>query len=233
MSTQRPAASINIPPFLEPALQQGAQMLVTILMNALLGLINRRSTPVPTPDAPPAPPVIVPNAPPIAQEPIPVHAAVASIRTVVQGVEKPQRVGGGPGVNYPDHQGMIARGEAFNYGCVAFLDSTAFDASGDEFTGGSLGKLVANDLEFRGSYRVYKGGNLVAFIEGAGDDNPVGEGKPRPWHQSKSDAVGFGQGKWMASAGMGVRIVFEGEGDYEIVFELDGVQSSRIPFRVS
>lgn len=230
MSTQNLA--IKIPPALEPVIQQGAQQLITILLNALMGLFSRKP-PVPKPDAPVAPPVVTPGAPPIPQVPIPVRAKVASIRTVVQGVEKPQRVGGGPGVNYDDHQGMIARGEAFNFGCVAFLDSTAFDAAGDEFTGGSLGKLVANNLEFMSKYRVYRAGALVAFIEGAGDDDPVGEGKPLPWHQSKSAAVGFGQGKWMASAGMGVRIVFEGEGDYEIEFELDGVKSSRIPFRVS
>ncbi len=202
-------------------------------LGSLFGFGSKKPPVVVPADAPAAPPVVVPNAPPIPQIPVPVKAKVASVRTVVQGVERPERVGGGPGVNYDDHRGMIARGEAFNFGCVAFLDSTAFDAAGDEFTGGSQGKLVRNDLEFRGKYRVYRDGALIAFIEGAGDDNPTGEGQARPWHQSASGAVNFGQGKWMASAGMGVRIVFVEEGSYEIEFELDGVMPPRIPFRVS
>lgn len=220
---------------IEQLMPQIVAGVVGALVGALGGLFTRKTVPVPDPAAPPAPPAppVVTPAGPLPQVPIPVRATVASIRTVVQNVEKPQRVGGGPGVNYEDARGMIARGEAFNFGCVAFLDSTAYDADGDEFTGGATGKLVANDLEFRGRYRVYRGGNLVAFIEGAGDDNPAGEGKPLPWHQSPSGAVNFGQGKWMATSSMGVRMTFLEEGDYEIEFELSGVTSARIPFRVS
>jgi len=207
-------------------------------IGAMFGLFGKK-TPVPAPDAPPAPPVVVPNAPSIPQVPIQPLARVASIRTVLQNVERPDRAGGGHDpitgvrITYEDARGMSARGEAFNYGCVAFLDSTAFDGDGDEFTGGSRGKLVANNLEFKGKWRIKKDGVLVAAIEGTGDDNPTGEGKPLPWHEARSAGVGFGQGKWMASAGMGIRVVFEGEGDFTIEFELDDITGPVIPFRVS
>lgn len=225
------------------ALRQLLPQIITGVAGALVGVISgglggifRRQPPAVVPPAP-EPLVPAPGAPPLPQVPIapPPALKTQSIRLVLQGMEKPQRVGGGPGVNYDDPRGMIARGEAFNFGCVGFFDATAFHQEG-EWTGGSRGDLVRYDMEFRNTWRVFdaKTGALVAFLEGQGDDSKQGEGVPAPWHQSDGSApVHFGDSKWRSSAGFGQRLTFAGEGEYVVEFEFDGVKVRTEVIRVS
>jgi hypothetical protein len=173
-----------------------------------------------------------PGGPTLPQVPIDTRPikVLTSASLTCAGVEVPQRVGGGPGVMYSDHHGMIARGDNFNYGCVAFFYGMGRDANGDEFLGQDL---IDADLEFRTTYRVYKNGRLVAVMEGKGDDNPNAEGKPAHWHQSESGGVGFGSSRWLNSAGCDSRIVFYEEGSYEVEWEMAGFVAGRVPFHVS
>jgi hypothetical protein len=223
------------------AVRQALPQLVAGLVGALGGLLSGalggifRKQP---PAAPaPAPPTVQSDSgPPLAQVPIVAPVLVtSSIRLVLQGMEKPARVGGGPGINYEDARGMSARGEAFNYECVGFFDATAFNQDG-EWTGGLRGTLVQYDKEFRNRWNVYdaKTGNLVAFWQGEGDANPAGEGEPANYHGTDSEApVHFGWSKWYSSAGFGQRLTFVDEGDFEVEFEFDGKVSNRVPVRVS
>jgi hypothetical protein len=146
------------------------------------------------------------------------------------GVEKPKRIGGGPGQNYADHLGMIERGDNFNYECVAFFYGQGRDTFGDELFGEDL---IAADLEFRTTYKVYKEGRLIGVYEGKGDDNPVGEGAPAHWHQTTSDDIAFGSSRWLSSAGCDLRIVFLKEGSYQVEFMMLDKVSGRIAFNVS
>jgi hypothetical protein len=146
------------------------------------------------------------------------------------GMEKPKRVGGGPGVNYSDHLGMIERKENFNYDCVGIFYGSGRDANGDELFGEDI---IAADIEFRNTYRVYFNGRLTALVEGKGDDNPVGEGKPAPWHEVKSEHVTIGSSRWLGSAGCDNRIVFHAQGVYEVEFEYHGYVAGRIEIHVS
>lgn len=193
-------------------------------------LFAKRQPPVVVPPAPG--PVVPPNQPPLPQVPIDTTPSktIAGVALRCTSVEKPQRVGGGPGVNYPDHVGMIQRGENFNYGCVSFWNGQARDQRGDEFLGPDL---IRADLEFRTEYRVYRDGQLVAVMKGEGDDNPAGEGKPAPWHQSENAGVGFGVSRWLNSAGFDHRIVFNEEGKFEVEVVIGGVTSNRVAFNVS
>jgi hypothetical protein len=173
-----------------------------------------------------------PGGPTLPQVPIDTRPTkvLTSAVLICAGVEIPRRVGGGPGQPYPDHQGMIQRKENFNYECASFWYGQGRDANGDEFLGQDL---IDADLEFRTTYNIYKDGRLVGVMEGKGDDNPVGEGKPANWHQATSDDIGFGSSRWLSSAGCDNRIVFLQQGVYQVEFVIGGVVSNRVEFHVS
>jgi len=193
-----------------------------------------KKTPPAAPPATPQAPVATPAGPvtstPIVVSPTRPAKTVAKVAGIVSGVEKPERVGGGPGINYEDWREKLATGSNFNYGCVAFIYGKAFDADGDEFMGPDI---IAANLEFRTAYRVYRDGQLVAWMIGAGDDNPIAEGHPAPWSQSPSGDVNFGFSRWEHSAGFDNRLTFVGQGRFEIEVEIGGVKAPRIAFNVS
>jgi hypothetical protein len=207
---------------------------VTGLMGLLGGLFRKSPPPPPPATEPPPPPVVNPGGGTVPQVPVPTAPTktLSRVALILSSMEKPEHVGGGPGVNYEDARGMVQHGEAFNYGCVGIFYGKAFDQHGDEYMGPDI---IAADLEFRTAYRVFKAGTdeLVAFMIGEGDDSPGGEGKPRGWHQSDSGAVNFGVSRWLASAGFDNRLVFRSEGDYDVELEIGGVKSSRMRIRVS
>lgn len=199
------------------------------LLEKLFGLFKRKTPPV-TPV--PAPGPIDTPAGPLPQTPIPVPARrdIAHVVLKCTSVEKPARVGGGPGVNYESHERMIAESQAFNFGAVTFWNGQARDMHGDEFLGADI---VAADLEFRTEYRVYSGGRLVAVMKGEGDTDRHGEGSAAPWHQSESAGVGFGVSRWLNSAGFDNRIKFHEEGTFEVELIIGGVASNRVALRFS
>lgn len=217
---------------IEQLMPQIVAGVVGALVGALGGLF-RKKPPTPEPAAPPAPPVVTP-AGPIPQVPVPVGRpkTLSRVALILSSMEVPERVGGGPGVNYEDARGKVQRGENFNYGCVGIFYGKAFDQNGDEFMGPDI---VAADLEFRTAYRVYKRGtnDLVAFMIGDGDDSPTGEGKPKPWHQSDSGTVNFGISRWESSAGFDHRLTFVAEGQWDLELEIGGVKSARMPINIS
>jgi hypothetical protein len=196
-------------------------------------LFNHKNPPPPI-LIPPAGPVDpgLPGGPTIPQVPIDTKPSktIARVALICAGVEVPERVGGGPGINYVDHQKMIRDGQAFNYGCASFWYGQARDENDDEFLGPDI---INADLEFRTEYRIYKDNRVCAIMKGEGDNNPTAEGDPAPWHQSESEGVGFGSSRWLNSAGFDNRIVFRGQGDFLVEVVIGGVASNRVPFRVS
>lgn len=196
------------------------------VVKQLLGLFKKKA-PAPA-DIPPAPgPVQVP-AGTVPQ--VPINTRPSKIPTSVVLACTSVELPGQPGVNYPDHQGMINSGSNFNFGCASFWNGQVRDQNGDEFLGPDL---IQADLEYRTTYRVYKDGQVVSIMQGEGDNNPTGEGQPAPWHQSESAGVGFGVSRWLNSAGLDNRIMFRGEGRFEVELEVAGIKSRRVPFNVS
>lgn len=239
-STTTPRAKNPLQSILEDTLRQVgpqiAQALVGALVGLLGGILNKKKAPAPEeigePSAP-APAVTTPGGS-LPQVPVPTRPSKTptAVALVLSSMEKPERVGGGPGVNYSDARGMVQRGENFNFGCVGIFYGQLRDQNGDEYMGEDI---VAADLEFRTAYRVYRRGTdeLVAFMIGEGDTSAGGEGQPKPWHQSGSGAVNFGVSRWLNSAGFDNRLTFVAEGQYDVELEIAGIKSARVPINVS
>jgi len=205
------------------------------LIDLIGGLFHKKPKPVPAPPIVPAEPP-TPGAPaPTPIVPIPIHArAVASARLEIQKAEGPdlstpeRRVS--PGNLYSDVAGMVKRNEAFAYGTSFWFNLTAYDSDGEPIENQAL---VDANLEFRTRHELRRNGELVAYFKGEGDDNPVGEGQPVPYHVWSIDGFRMSTASWLQSAGLNARIRIDLEGTWEIVGYVNGVESNRFEFRTS
>ncbi len=233
-SANAPAAFKVPDVVIDVLLKQVAPALVEAVMQALLRLFARtpKTIPEPSPVAP-APPV--PNTPaPVPILPVPAVPALAYARLSIDKAEKPDMTvtprRHDPGNLYADPMGMIARDEAFHYGSSFWANATLFAATGDPIEDQ---ELVAADLEFDGEHLIYRGDELVAYIKGAGDTNPVGGGAPAPYHTWSIDGIRIADRSWRQSAGLNPRFTIEIEGTFTLVYRIRGIEANRITLRTS
>jgi hypothetical protein len=245
-NTTTKAANARLDPqvVIQIAQQLGLVDLLKEVFRGLLGRVfggrhdDKLPDPPATPAAPPAPgqpaPVpIVPKAP-----------KVASMRLEIQKAEAPdlstpeRRVN--PGALYSDPMGMARSGSAFNYGTSFWLNVTLFDENGDPIEDH---ELVDGNLEYRIKHSLFRGAELVAYIKGEGDIDPVGEGEPAPYHAwSIADgsstpgraAITIADKSWRQSAGLNARIRIDAQGEWRAVADgFDGIQSNEVVFKTS
>lgn len=219
----------------EQLLPQLVQALTGALGNLISGLFHKKPK-APVLVSPADAPVVnvpTPIPAPTASTPEPGQAArkIASVRLRLQQAERPNMTTNerlqDPGNLYPDAQGMVDRGEAFNYGAAMWFDLTAFDENGDEWQGHSI--LAAN-LEYRTRHEIRKNGTMVAFIQGLGG---TGEGRPNDWQQQNANEITWAQRSWKDSVGMDARVRMGQEGTFEVVGTFAGVTSNVLTVRVS
>lgn len=217
-------------PLVKEVVAQHGREIVAAILGVVLGLFRRAPKAPVTVDAAPEPirqPPVVNVPTPI---PTPVKSAarkVATVRYRLGKAERPdmstQERRQDPGNLYPDPAGMCERGEAFNYGSALFPDITAYDESGDEFLPHSI---EAADLEYRTEHRIYdESGNLIAFIKGLGDGNPVATDEPVDWQQQNADEIHWAQRAWKDSLGFMARVRMGREGRFRLVGTVGGVSA--------
>lgn len=217
------------------AVKDAAPGIIAGLFNSIFHK-KPKQIPVPPPDAPePTPGVPVPIPTPSQSTPNPaVPSPARRIARVVLRLRQaerpdmttPERLQD-PGNLYDNPMGMVANGEAFNYGTAAWFDQTAYDENGDEWQGNSI---LAADLDYRTRHEIRQGGSVIAFIQGEGGE---GEGQPHDWKQQNANEISWAQRSWKDSLGMNARVRMGAEGTFEVQSWFNGVASNTLIVRIS